>query len=156
MIDESLALVAHDLRARQIEATLDLSSTPCVIDGDLVLLEQVIVNLVRNAMDAMTETPPGRRLLTIRTSVKAADVEISVGDNGTGLSADVIGTLFTPFVTTKSNGLGIGLTIAQRIVDAHGGTITGENLNGGATFTVRLPRGATPRPRSGRRATDRA
>ena len=62
VIDESLALVAHDLRARQIETTLDLSSTPCVIDGDLVLLEQVIVNLVRNAMDAMAETPPARRL----------------------------------------------------------------------------------------------
>ena len=157
VIDESLALVAHDLRARQIETTLDLSSTPCVIDGDLVLLEQVIVNLVRNAMDAMAETPPARRLITIRTAVKAADVEISVGDNGTGLSAEVIGTLFTPFVTTKSNGLGIGLTIAQRIVDAHGGTITGENLNGGgATFTVRLPRSGMPKVLSGRRATDPA
>ena len=61
VIDESLALVAHDLRARQIEATLDLSSTRCVIDGDLVLLEQVLVNLVRNAMDALAETPPARR-----------------------------------------------------------------------------------------------
>jgi signal transduction histidine kinase len=146
VIDESLALVGHDLRARKIEATLDLSPTPCVIDGDLVLLEQVFVNLVRNAMDAMAETPLARRQITIRSAVKAADVEVSVGDNGTGLSAEVIGTLFTPFVTTKSNGLGIGLTIAQRIVDAHGGTITGENLNGGATFTVRLPRSATPRP----------
>jgi signal transduction histidine kinase len=156
VIDESLALVAHDLRARKIEANLDLSSTPCIIDGDLVLLEQVIINLVRNAMDAMGETPPARRQITIRSAVKAADVEVSVGDNGTGLSAEVIGTLFTPFVTTKSNGLGIGLTIAQRIVDAHGGTITGENLNGGATFTVRLPRSGTPKSLSGRRATDPA
>jgi signal transduction histidine kinase len=67
-----------------------------------------------------------------------------------------MGTLFTPFVTTKSTGLGIGLTIAQRIVDAHGGTITGENLNGGATFTVRFPRSGTRKLRSGRRATDPA
>jgi len=156
VINESLALFAHDLRARQIEATLDLSSTPCIIDGDLVLLEQVLVNLVRNAMDALAETPPTRRLITIRTQVNAADVEVSVGDNGTGLSAEVLGTLFTPFVTTKSNGLGIGLTIAQRIVDAHGGTITGENLNGGATFTVRLPRSGMPRQHPGRRATDPA
>lgn len=150
VINESLALVAHDLRARQIEATLDLSSAPCVIDGDLVLLEQVLVNLVRNAMDAMAETPPARRRITIRSAVKAADVEVSVGDNGTGLSAEVLGKLFTPFVTTKSHGLGIGLMIAQRIVDAHGGTINAENLNGGATFTVTLPRSATPKLHSGR------
>ena len=148
VIDESIALVGHDLRARKIKATLDLSSTPCVIDGDLVLLEQVLVNLIRNAMDAMAETPPEGRQITIRSAVKPTHVEVSVGDNGTGLSAEVIGTLFTPFVTTKSNGLGIGLTIAQRIVDAHGGTITGENLNGGATFTVRLPRSGTPKPLS--------
>ena len=70
VIDESLALVAHDMRARQIEATLDLSSTPCVIDGDQVLLEQVLVNLVRNAMDALAETPPARRHITIRSAVK--------------------------------------------------------------------------------------
>ena len=142
VIDETLALVAHDMRARQIEAVLDLSSTPCVIDGDQILLEQVLVNLVRNAMDALAETPPARRRITIRSAVKAADIEVSVCDTGTGLSADIIGTLFTPFVTTKSHGLGIGLTIAQRIVAAHGGTIAARNLNGGATFTVTLPRSA--------------
>ena len=63
-------------------------------------------------------------------------------DTGTGLPADVIGTLFTPFVTTKSNGLGIGLTIARTIVDAHGGTISAHNNpEGGATFTVTLRHG---------------
>jgi signal transduction histidine kinase len=145
VIDESLALVAHDMRARQIEVTLDLSSTPCVIDGDQVLLEQVLVNLVRNAMDAMAETRPARRHITIRTVVRAADVEISVRDSGTGLPAKIIGTLFTPFVTTKSHGLGIGLTVAQKIVQAHAGTIAAhENVDGGATFTVTLPRSATP------------
>lgn len=144
VIDESLALVAHDMRERQIEATLDLSSTPCVIDGDQVLLEQVLLNLVRNAMDALTETPPARRRITIRSAVKAADVEVSVCDTGMGLPADIIGTLFTPFVTTKSNGLGIGLTIARSIVNAHGGTIAAHgNPDGGATFTVTLPRSAT-------------
>ena len=151
VIDESLALVAHDMRARQIEATLDLSSTPCVIDGDQVLLQQVLVNLIRNAMDALAETPPARRHITIRSAVKAADVEVSVCDTGTGLPADIIDTLFTPFVTTKSHGLGIGLTIARSIVDAHGGTIAAHrNLDGGATFTVTLPRSATSKLLSGR------
>ena len=147
VIEETLGLVAHDMRARQIRATLELSSTPCVIDGDQVLLEQVLVNLVKNAMDAMAETPPARRQITIRSAVRAADVEVSVCDTGTGLPADIMRTLFTPFVTTKANGLGIGLTIAQRIVEAHAGTIAAHaNVDGGATFTVTLHRSATRKP----------
>ena len=144
VIDESLALVAHDMEARQIEATVDLSSNPCVISGDQVLLQQVLVNLVINAMDAMAETPPARRHVTISTEVRAGDVEVSVRDTGTGLPAQINGTLFTPFVTTKAHGLGIGLTIARTIVDAHGGTIDARNNpEGGATFTVTLLRGDT-------------
>jgi signal transduction histidine kinase len=151
VIGESLALVAHDMRAREIKATLELSSTPCVIDGDQVLLGQVLVNLVRNAMDALAETPPARRNITVRSAVRAADVEVSVCDTGTGLPADIMGKLFTPFVTTKANGLGIGLTIARTIVTAHNGTIKAhENPNGGATFTVTLRRSATRELRSER------
>ena len=145
VINESLALVDHDMRARQIEATVNLSANPCVVSGDPVLLQQVLVNLMMNAMDAMAETPPARRHLTIRTEVRATDVELSVRDTGTGLPAQIDGTLFTPFVTTKPHGLGIGLTIVRTIVDAHGGTIDAHNNpEGGATFTVTLPRGETP------------
>jgi signal transduction histidine kinase len=145
VIGESLTLVAHDLRARQIEASRDLSSTSCVVDGDPVLLKQVLLNLLRNAMDALAETPPASRRITIRSALTVAGVEVSVCDTGTGLPAEIIGKLFTPFVTTKPHGLGIGLVIAQRIVDAHGGTIAAHsNLDGGATFTVTLPRSATP------------
>ena len=144
VIRESLALVAHDLHARQIETTVNLSSSPCVISGDRVLLQQVLVNLVMNAMDAMAETPPARRRLTISTQISGADVEVSVRDTGAGLPADVIGTLFTPFVTTKSHGLGIGLTIARTIVDAHDGTLDAHNSpEGGATFAITLRRQAT-------------
>jgi len=151
VIGESLALVAHDLRARQIEVTLDQPSTPCVVDGDPVLLAQVLVNLVRNAMDALAETAPARRRITIRTAVATADLEVSVCDTGIGLSTEVLGSLFTPFVTTKPNGLGVGLVIAQRIVDAHGGTIRAHGTaGGGATFTVTLPRATTSRLPSGR------
>ena len=141
VIDVSFSLLAHDMRTRQIEASLEQSSTPCVIDGDPVLLQQVLLNLVRNAMDALAEIPPSRRRITIRDTVKTSTVEVSVSDTGTGLPADIIDRLFTPFVTTKSNGLGIGLTIVQSIVDAHGGTINASrNPEGGATFTVTLPR----------------
>jgi signal transduction histidine kinase len=140
VIAGSLALLAHEIRARQVEATIDLPATPCSIDGDQVLLQQVLVNLVRNAIDAMAERPPGKRRITIRSVCTGAEAELSVQDSGTGLSPEVMGTLFTPFVTTKSHGLGIGLTITRSIVEAHGGTIAARgNLDGGATFTVTLP-----------------
>jgi len=150
VISESLALVSNDMRVRQIEVTVNLSANPCVIDGDPVLLQQVLVNLMMNAMDAMADTPPARRRLTISTDVSAADVVVSVRDTGTGLPKHIDDTLFTPFVTTKANGIGIGLTIARTIVDAHGGTIDAHNNpEGGATFTVTLRRTDTQEIRSG-------
>jgi signal transduction histidine kinase len=139
LVSESLALLAYDMRARQITVNVNLSSNPCVISGDQVLLQQVFVILVMNAMDAMAEMPPTQRHVTITSAVKSADVEVTVRDTGSGLSADIIDTLFTPFTTTKSGGLGIGLAIARSIVDAHGGSIEARNNpEGGATFTVTL------------------
>jgi signal transduction histidine kinase len=144
VIDQSLALVAQDMRMRQVEVALDLSSTPSTIEGDPVLLAQVFVNLARNAIDAMAQTPPGMRRLSIRSASTTGGVEVAVSDTGTGLPAEFAETLFAPFVTTKPDGLGIGLAIAQRIVDAHGGTIRAhENPGGGATFTLTLPRRAS-------------
>ena len=145
VVDESLALVAHEMIARQIVATVNLPLNRCIVSGDQVLLQQVLVNLLMNAMDAMAETPPAQRHLTIRSEVRAAEVEVSVRDTGPGLPADIVGTLFTAFVTTKSHGLGIGLTIARTIVNAHGGTLDAHNnLEGGATFTFTLPRSEAP------------
>jgi C4-dicarboxylate-specific signal transduction histidine kinase len=150
VIHESLALVAHDMRARQIGAILNLSPTPCVVVGDPVLLQQVLVNLVMNAMDAMAETPPARRLVTISTEIRAADIDVSVRDTGTGLSGEIKATLFTPFVTTKADGFGIGLVVTRTIVNAHDGTIAArDNPDGGATFIVTLRRSKTPRNASG-------
>jgi len=141
VIAESVALVAHDIRTRQVEATVNLSPQPSVVRGDQVLLQQVLVNLMMNAMDAMSGTSPERRSLKVSTDVRGAEVDISVRDTGTGLPSDLDGKLFTPFVTTKSHGIGIGLTIAQTIVAAHGGTIAAHNNpDGGATFTVTLRR----------------
>lgn len=145
VIHESLSLVDHEMRTRRIEVPISLSPSPCVILGDQVLLQQVFVNLLKNAMDAMAETPPARRSITIRSMARADTVEVSVRDTGPGLPADIVGKLFTPFVTTKSHGLGIGLTISQRIVEAHAGTIVAHNnVDGGATFCVTLPRSETP------------
>ena len=144
IVNESLALVAHDLDAHQVRATVLLSSAPCVISGDQVLLQQVFVNLIMNGTDAMAATPPLERRLTIRSEVRAAGVDVSVRDNGTGVPAEVIDRLFSPFLTTKSLGLGIGLTIVRKIVEAHEGRITASNNpEGGATFVVTLPRSHT-------------
>jgi signal transduction histidine kinase len=140
VINESLALVAHDLRARGIDVGMSLAPIGCTVTGDQVLLQQVLVNLLMNAMDAMAETPPATRQVAIGTESLTGKVAISVRDTGTGLPADLDGTLFTPFFTTKSKGLGIGLTIARTVVEGHGGTIdAGNNSDGGATFTVTLP-----------------
>jgi signal transduction histidine kinase len=147
VINESLALVAHDLEARRIETSINLASIPCVVSGDQVLLQQVLVNLVMNAIDsidAKAGTAPARRQVAIVTDVNDAHVDISVSDTGVGLPEQLDGTLFTPFVTTKSKGLGIGLTIAKTIVEGHGGTIAARNnADGGATFSIKLPCEAT-------------
>ena len=145
VIAETLALVAHDMQGRRIPSTVNVPPQPCIVSGDPVLLQQVLVNLVMNAMDAMSDTPQGRRRLTITSDVRDEDVDVSVRDTGSGLPAHVNGTLFTPFVTTKSNGLGIGLTIVRTIVEAHDGVIAvHDNADGGATFTVTLRRSMTP------------
>ena len=141
VIGETMTLIAHDMDARQIKASVERPPVPCIVNGDQVLLQQVLVNLVMNAVEAMAETPPARRRITIRSELRAEQIDISVRDTGSGLPAHVNGTLFTPFVTTKANGLGIGLTIVRTIVEAHGGVIAAHNNeDGGATFTVTLRR----------------
>jgi signal transduction histidine kinase len=140
VVGESLALVAHDTESKQIHVEVGLAPDPCFVAGDSVLLQQVVVNLLMNAMDAMTVTPPERRRITVQSTVTSGSVEVSVRDAGTGLPASVDGKLFEPFVTTKTNGIGIGLTIAQTIVEAHRGRIAAcNNPDGGATFAIVLP-----------------
>ena len=141
VIHKTLDLVAHNMTMRQVETRMNLSAGLCIVDGDPVLLQQVFVNLVLNAVDAMADSPPARRRVTISSDVRADDVDVSVRDTGPGLPAHMLGAPFRPFVTTKAQGLGIGLTIAQTIVDAHGGTIVARNHpEGGAIFTVTLRR----------------
>jgi two-component system sensor histidine kinase TtrS len=112
-----------------------------------IQIEQVILNLARNAIEAMSEAPAERRRLLLRTRGRGERVEIEVADTGPGLSPDVSERIFAPFVTTKAQGLGLGLSISSGIVDSHGGKLAAENRPGeGATFRFSLLSAEEPAP----------
>jgi signal transduction histidine kinase len=140
MIAESLRVLAHDAIERQVQIETDLGAAPGQVLGDAVLLQQVIVNLVMNAMDAMAPLPASRHRVGVSMMVGRDSVGVEVRDSGPGVPPDLERVLFEPFITTKPQGIGIGLTIARGIVEAHGGTIeVRNNPEGGATFRLALP-----------------
>jgi C4-dicarboxylate-specific signal transduction histidine kinase len=111
-----------------------------MIDAGRVQLQQVLLNLILNASDAMSGTETPERKLTIRTEPNSADVRLYVIDHGSGIAADDLKSVFDAFWSTKAGGMGIGLAICQSIVVAHHGSITAaNNAEGGATFCVSLP-----------------
>ncbi len=145
VVRESLAIVAHDASARRVQIDCRLPSDPCLVLGDQVLLQQVVINLVLNACDAMADLDASaERRILIEAAVGTAVVEISVRDSGPGVAVQLNGRLFEPFVTTKPNGLGLGLSIVSSIVAAHGGTVGSHNAaEGGAIFWLTLPQTKT-------------
>ena len=115
------------------------------VEGDLVRLEQVLVNLIGNAVQAMKEVEAP--VLTLSAQIDDAHIVISVADNGPGIATDHLGHIFEPFFTTKApgSGLGLGLSISSRIMEDLGGKLQARNLvDGGACFTVTLPRSPAP------------
>jgi C4-dicarboxylate-specific signal transduction histidine kinase len=115
-----------------------------MVEGDPVQLQQVLLNLIINAFDAMGDTPLSRRKIVIATERDADSVtRVSVRDYGVGISAEARDRLFEQFFTTKTKGLGMGLSIVRSIVESHGGTIAAENADGGgARFQFTLPASA--------------
>lgn len=139
LIEEAGALALVGSRERGIRTDFRFASEPSVVLADRVQIQQVLTNLMRNAMEAMRESQ--RRELTISTRLLDTDmVEVSVADTGPGIAPDIAARLFQPFVTTKASGMGIGLSICRRIINSHGGEIdVTSNESGGATFTFTLP-----------------
>lgn len=140
-VEEVLKLARSDFVNNNIAAQTELAASLPLIEGDRVQLQQVLLNLVMNASDAMVAAGRDRRQLTIHT-LQAEDgcVEISVADCGPGLASDKLEEVFQPFYTTKPHGMGLGLTVCRTIVAAHGGRLWAtNNPAGGATFHVSLP-----------------
>jgi C4-dicarboxylate-specific signal transduction histidine kinase len=129
-------LVGHEIELRQSPAPV----LPCV-HAARVELQQVLVNLVLNAVQAMKDTPPGLRQIEIETRGDTGNVMLSIRDRGHGIPPERLGTIFEPFYTTKSSGLGMGLAICRRLIEAHGGRIeAGNHEDGGAVFPSRCRR----------------
>jgi C4-dicarboxylate-specific signal transduction histidine kinase len=136
-IGDVLALVRSDLIARNVSVRLELAPQPLNVLADAVQLQQVLLNLVVNACEAMSATPPAERQLTITTGAAehGRKIACSVTDRGHGIQQPCLDEIFEPFVTTKSNGLGLGLPICRSILEAHGGRLWAQNTSeGGATF----------------------
>ena len=125
---------------RKVELVSVITPDTLPILGDRIQLQQVILNLVTNGIDAIKDTPSESRIISIRTSRVKKFAELSVSDLGPGLPKDKLKEVFEPFFTSKAEGMGMGLSIARTIVEAHQGQIWAENRDhGGASFRIRLP-----------------
>jgi signal transduction histidine kinase len=151
IVGELAELVRSDMVLRHASLTLDLAPDLPQVRGDRVQLQQVVLNIVLNGLEAMSE-PNGRdHALVVRTArVGATTVSVAIEDSGSGIDPTDVDRLFQPLYTTKPEGLGMGLAIARTIVDAHGGELRAfNNPDGGATFEFSLPVDAKPTPATG-------
>lgn len=142
VIEEAGALALIGSREQGVRSVFDFAADTVEVVVDRVQIQQVLINLMRNALEAMRDSE--RRELQVRTRRNGGEhVVIEVADTGPGISQEIAARLFEPFVTSKENGMGIGLSISRRIVEAHGGSLlAGRNGAGGATFSILLPMAA--------------
>lgn len=140
VITHAAALLAPELKAQGLSLRLALDDADVRVRGDRVLLEQVLVNLIHNAMHAMQDQPRQRRSIELACRRAGQAVRIGVADHGPGIPPEQLDQVFAPFFTTKPDGLGLGLNICRSIVEAHGGSMSVDNRpEGGAVFSFTLP-----------------
>jgi two-component system sensor histidine kinase DctS len=141
------ALIELQARKWYVALQIELPAQLPPVLADRVMLEQVLLNLTRNGVEAMAEVAPEQRILRITASADASEVSVSVIDNGHGIAPDVAERLFSPFFSTKAEGMGMGLSICRTAIEFHGGTLThAPNPGGGTVFTFSLPRPAALAP----------
>ncbi len=140
LLRASASLLDWDVRRTGARVTLEVPDDGTFVRGDEVMLQQVIVNLMRNALDAMRTDPPEDPHLALRLIVRPSEVELQVCDNGCGLGDDAAAKLFVPFASSKPTGMGIGLSICRSFVELHQGRLWfSRNAGRGATFHLGLP-----------------
>jgi len=141
VVRETIGLVHSDAAAQHISITLDLAADLPLIYGDRIQLRQVILNLVRNAFEAMHQVEDGGRTLVVRTASTTPEViTVAVQDCGIGVDEPSLARLFHPFFTTKAGGMGLGLALSRSIIAAHGGWIWAtRNPDRGLTMSFTLP-----------------
>lgn len=144
VVDGVRALIELQARKWYVALQIELPARLPPVSADRVMLEQVLLNLTRNGVEAMADVAPEQRVLRITASADAAQVAVSVIDNGHGIAPDVAERLFSPFFSTKAEGMGMGLSICRTAIEFHGGTLThAPNPGGGTVFTFSLPRPST-------------
>jgi two-component system, LuxR family, sensor kinase FixL len=142
LCQDVLTLVHSEATAKRVTVECTVPRTLPAVCGDRVHLSQVLLNLVMNAMDASAHAPDARHRVSVGASAVAANhcCDVTVSDDGPGIPPEEINRIFDPFVTSKSDGIGIGLSISRAIVEAHGGKLWAENgVRGGATFHFTVP-----------------
>jgi PAS domain S-box-containing protein len=140
LVTEVMHFVTPEARERQVRVEVELAEGLPPLQGDAVQIEQVILNLLRNALESMYADPGERPLLAVSTRQLEHEVEVAVCDSGGGLQPDLAADVFEPFVTSKSAGLGMGLSICRSIIGAHGGRVWNTpNPDRGVTFRFTLP-----------------
>jgi len=140
VVRETIEFLSALAIARKVELVSLITPDALPILGDRIQLQQVILNLVVNGIDAMRDTPGEHRIISIRTSRVENSARLSVSDRGSGIPEGKLKEIFMPFFTSKAEGMGMGLSIARTIIEAHHGLISAENRDhGGATFRIRFP-----------------
>ena len=143
LIVQVLKVVEPDLRDRNIVVSLNLSTELPNTEADAIQIQQVLLNLVRNASEAVLERASGQKEIKIRTLFSDDEVTVEVEDSGFGIVTPE--RIFEAFFTSKNEGLGVGLSISRSIAEAHGGALVATNLeDGGARFSLTLPRSLSP------------
>jgi C4-dicarboxylate-specific signal transduction histidine kinase len=140
VIAESVALVQREIHNHRAALQLDLASNLPAVVADRVELQQVVINLIANSVQAMAAVPDRPRHLVVRSFAQADEVVVSVRDSGIGIDPSSMNRLFNAFFTTKADGMGMGLSICRSIIQSHGGRIWASNNTGpGMTFQFALP-----------------
>jgi C4-dicarboxylate-specific signal transduction histidine kinase len=140
VVRDVASLTRAEIEAHRVDLVTRLGAADAIVIADRIQVQQIVLNLISNAIDAMSGTPPDARELIVTSLVESGYVVVSVQDSGSGMPASTLARIFDPFFTTKETGMGMGLAICRSIMEAQGGTLEAFSTEGeGSMFVFRLP-----------------